>query len=356
MSPVQPQTASRAPSRSVLATAASVAARRLCQALVGAAVLWALVVPSALADDTISVTVGADPTEEVPVAISVAWSSTTTPIGAWVTVKQAGGLGCAPSYAADAPNSDDVITGGSIATGSTSTNRTFSEPGDFTLCGYLQSSSGDTVPRKATGPIAMTVRSAKATVGLIVPPRVDLGKTFQLGLVTTTELARLVWVTIKPAGGRACEPNYGADAPASDDVLNVRVQGSQTSQNNVTASQTKGTYLLCAYVQESSSDAVPEATTSATFLVGPDPCLTARSALRKAQTAVHVAEASVTRNRKAWKRYSAAARHGSRAARRHKQSLARLAHSRYQSAVRNRAKARATLAKRQTAVTSACGG
>ena len=356
MSPAQPQAASCAPSRSAAATVAWIAARRLCQALVGAAALLALVVPSALADDTISVTVGADPTEEVPVPISVAWSSTTTPVGVWVTVKQAGGLGCAPSYAADNPNSDDVVSGGGTATGSTSSNRTFSDPGDFTLCGYLQGSSSDTVPRKATGPIAMTVRSARATIGLTVPARVDPGKTFQLGLVTTTELARSVWVTIKPAGGRGCEPNYAADDPLSTDVLSTNVQGSRTSQNNVTASETKATYLLCAYVQESSSDAVPEATTSATFLVGPDPCLTARSALRKAQTAVHVAEASVTRNRKAWKRYSAAARHGSRAARRHKQSLARLAHSRYQSAVRNRAKARATLAKRQTAVTSACGG
>jgi hypothetical protein len=83
--------------------------------------------------------------------------------------------------------------------------------------------------------------------------------------------------------------------------------------------------------------------------------VTAKSALSKAQKAVKVAEAAVTRNRTAYRRYQRQARraHGHR--RITLQRKAKLYKSRYVSAVRSRAKARAKLATAQATVNGACG-
>ena len=270
------------PSRDHAGRSATV--RCLRRSLIGALWILALCAAGAQADETISITVGNDPTEEVPVPISVTWSSATASPSVFVTVKPAGGQGCAPSYAADAANSSDVLSGGGSASGSESENRTFSDPGNFTLCGYLQDgSSSSAIVRKATGPVGMAVRSAKASVAITVPPRVDPGQTFQLSAAVTSELSRSILVTVKPFGGRGCEPNYAADATVSSDVISSGVQGSQTVQTNTTASEITGGYLLCAYVQEQSDDVVPEAIGFARFLVGPNPtssCATARSQVR----------------------------------------------------------------------------
>jgi hypothetical protein len=329
---------------------------RILLALIGTLVCCSIAAGTAQADDTISVTFGADPTEEVPLPITLAWSSATASVRAYVTVKPAGGLGCAPNYAADEPNSSDVIdNAGGTPTGSASENRTFGEPGTFTLCGYLQSSSDGAVLR-ATGPVALTVRSANAAVALVVPARVDPGQTFAITANVTAELRRGLFVTVKPAGGRGCEPNYAADDPISSDAIyNAAVQGSASVSENITASQTAGNYLLCAYVQEGSGDTAPEGMASAQFAVGPDPCKAARSALAAAKRKLKSAEASITRNRKAIARYKTAVRRRAKANRRHNQALLNAARKRYRTAQVSRVNARKSVTKRTAAVAKACG-
>lgn len=309
-----------------------------------------LAVTNAFAADSISVTVGSDPTEEVPVPLTVNFTSADTGARAYVTVKPAGPLGCAPNYGADDPTSSDVLW--SSSTGA-STNRTFSEPGVFVLCGYLQSSS-PTVPLAVTGPISMTIRAARASIALTVPPRVDTDQAFKFTAAVTTELARRVFLTIKPVGGRGCESTYALDDPNSTDVDSRQTQGTQTLDITTTAPRTAARYLLCAYVQEDSGDPAPEATTSAEILVGPDPCVTARGAVAKANRDVRVAEGSVARNRVSWRRYSAAARSARGYRRKVLRDLSRRAKSRYASAVRRRAAARGRLAAAQAAVTANC--
>jgi hypothetical protein len=307
--------------------------------------------------DTISVTAGPDPTEEVPLPINVGWSSSTAEQYAFVTIKPSGPLGCGGSYAADAPNSEDVITTYTgAAAGTRSQNWTLNAPGTYTLCAFLQTGGSATAPAAASGPITLEVRSARASVALTVPPRVDANQRFPVVAAVTAELERYVFVTIKPAGGRGCEATYSLDAPNSEDVLSKYVQGTQAASTDYTAPRTNGTYLLCAYVQEGGSDPAPEAAGSATILVGPDPCVTARASLTKAQKRVKTAESAVTRNRKLWKRYDGRAKraHGAR-----KASLRRQAKkykSRYSSAVRTRSKERKVLATAQAGVTAACPG
>jgi surface-anchored protein len=330
-------------------------AHLLRRALPVAALLLAFGASAAHAADSITVTAGTDPTEEVPLAVTANWtSSSTTGTAVYMTVKPAGPLSCGASYSADAPNSDDVLgTGVATPSGSNSANWTFSEPGTFTLCGYLQKLSDGTA-LAASGPVTVTVRSATASAAISMPARVDTGKPFPLSVAVTAELRRQVFVTIKPAGGRGCEATYTLDSPNSDDVLSGNAQGVQTVSGTVTASQTPGKYLLCAYVQESSSDTAAEATTSATFLVGPDPCVTAKGVLAAATKDVHTAEKSVNANRTSYNRYHKAIRkaHGKR--RVTLRTLANRAHSRYVSAVRRRATARGTLGKAQAGVKTAC--
>jgi hypothetical protein len=331
--------------------------RSLFPALLGVLLLLCLTVAAAADADSISLTTGADPTEEVPLPITATWSTAQRSPRVLVTVKPAGSLGCAPTYAVDDPNSSDVIydTSATNPTGSTTSNWTPEDPSSWIFCGYLQSSEDSTVTLATSAPLTVAVRGARASASIVVPARVDSGQPYPLSVPVTSELARQLYVTVKPAGGRPCEATYALDDPNSSDAIYAQpVSGNQTVTVNASAITAVGGYLLCAYVQEDSSDTAAEATAQATFQVGPDPCLAAKATLASATKAVHVAETSVNRNRISYKRYLRAVRRAHGRTRRTKRLLANRAHSRYVSAVHRRSTARARLAKAQAGVTSAC--
>jgi hypothetical protein len=330
--------------------------RRAGGVIVGVLAALALTTGSARAADSVTVSFGADPTEEVPLPVTLSWSSTDSTVGAFLTIKPIGSLGCGANYTADRANSRDVASGYGQTNPSKSVNWTQPDPGSYLLCAYLHhDSNGSSVPL-ATTTATLTVRAARATVALAPPARVDAGQKFTLNVPVTTELQRGVFVTQKPAGGRGCEATYQLDRANAADVLYRSVQGTATASTDITAAQTNGTYLLCAYVQESSDDPAPEATTSATYLVGPDPCVAARQQLATANKAVKTAESSVNRYRSSYRRYDQRAKRAHGAKRRSLLRLAKRDRSRYRSAVRRRAAARGTLANAQAAVTTACGG
>lgn len=305
--------------------------------------------------DSVAISFGPDPTEEVPIPITASWSSTSPDASVFVTIKPDGPLGCGSSYLVDEPNSSDLLSSSDALTGSTTKPWTIEDPGTSIVCGYLQDTYRDTSPLAVTGPVMLGVRSARASVAIQAPARVDVGSVFQLNVPVVTELRRTVIVTIKPAGGRGCEATYLLDEPNSSDVFSKDVQGNQSVAANVTASTTRGTYLLCAYVGESYRDVSPEAITAATFLVGPDPCIEARAQLTSATKAVKTAEASVARYRASSKRYASRAKRAHGSKRRSLQRLAKRDRSRYTSAVRRRAKVRATLGSAQATTRAACG-
>ena len=76
---------------------------RLILILCGSMAALTLITPTAQAAETITVGFGADPTEEVPLPVTATWVSALPSPEVFVTVKPAGGLGCAGSYAADEP-------------------------------------------------------------------------------------------------------------------------------------------------------------------------------------------------------------------------------------------------------------
>lgn len=312
--------------------------------------------------ESISVSVGADPTEEVPLPVTATWNapSAQNSPAVIVTAKPAGATNCQANYRADDPLSEDVLrpSFSDPKTGSRVANFDTSDPGSWVLCAYLQNSSSDTVPLATAGPIPVTFRAGTGTIAVQLPARVDPGQRINIPVPVTSELPRQVFLTSKPAGGRGCEGTYTLDDPISSDVsTGQNVQGTQTVTATWTApTGANGTYLLCAYLQESRSSTATVAISQATVLVGPDPCLTAKSQLRSANQKVKTEEKSVNRNRSAYKRYKKQANRLKGRKRKAKQRLARRAHSRYKSAIRRRAKARGNLAAAQARVTSACPG
>lgn len=327
---------------------------RITIAAIGAALALLTAAP-ARAQDTITVKTGPDPTEEVPFTITAEWKSSSNQNVALVTIKPAGGQTCAANYRADDASSEDVLTESGGATGSISRNRQIADPGEFIICGYLQESSSSTSARATTGPVPLSVRSAKATVALSAPARANPRQVVQLTTQATTELSRFVLITRKPAGGRGCEPNYRADDAVSDDVADFSVQGAQSVERNLSAGEVEGTYLLCAYVQEGSSDISPEATASLQYRVGPDPCVVARAALGRVERDVRRAGSAAGRHAADARRHRRLARRSSGAVRAGHLRLGRQASARRRIAEAARARAQARLPAAQAAAVTACG-
>ncbi len=159
--------------------------------------------------DTITVTPGPDPTEEVPVRLSVGWAG--APGQRVLMTSKPGAGGCGATFLGDlgtAGSTRVMSTAGHGATGTAIEEQTFKEPGTQTLCAYLQARYDAASASAVSGPVTLTVRSARATVGIVLPPRVAAGRPYGIDLAVTSELARRVYATIKPAGGRGCEAAY----------------------------------------------------------------------------------------------------------------------------------------------------
>jgi hypothetical protein len=70
-----------------------------------------------------------------------------------------------------------------------------------------------------------------------------------------------VYATIKPAGPTGCGATYGTDADGDDVLYSTDAEGAYTASGTADV-ETPGPYLICAWVQEYSSDPVALAATS----------------------------------------------------------------------------------------------
>jgi len=323
------------------------------RAVRSALALALLAAPSAYAADSISVTAGTDPTEEVLTPITARWNSAQASVRVIVT-KKPGNQSCAGNAAADLRSSTLLINYLGGASGGRFRNWTLADPGTLTVCGFLQRTDGAVLA--VSGPVPITYRSGRSTVTLEVPPRVTPGSAYRLVAVTDSELARHLAVTIKPSGPRGCGPSYPADSPLSSDLMYGRTQGPHRWGKAIRAPRANGLYLLCAYVGDSPADPAPEATASAAIEVGPDLCAEARAGLVTATRALGTAQRAVTRHRRSYKRYERLARrtHGARHARNVR--LAKRDRRRYDRAVIRRDAARTAVGSAQAQVTATCGG
>jgi hypothetical protein len=160
--------------------------------------------PVAAQADTLSISSGADPTEEVPTLVTATWSATAPSVRVIVTSKPAP-RGCGRTYAVDDPYSKDVMNRVVASTGSASRTWRLNDPGTLTLCGYLQRANDATLVA-ATGPVALSYRSARASVAIQVPPRVSPGAIFRFFVPVSAELRRHLEVTLNPRAPAAAGP------------------------------------------------------------------------------------------------------------------------------------------------------
>jgi hypothetical protein len=308
----------------------------------------------ARAADTLSISYGADPTEEVFTPVTATWSSAESNLRVIVT-RKAGSRGCGRTYAADDAYSTDVINRVVGSSGSASQNWRLNDPGTVTLCGYLYRANAPGL-LAATGPVPLTYRPGRASVAIEVPPRVSPGQIFRFFVPVSAELRRHLEVTLKPTGSRGCGANYPLDDPVSTDLIYGYMQGNHRYAKSIRAPAANGMYLLCAYVSERPTDPAPEATFAATFEVGPNLCAEARAKLASANRTATSAQSSVTSYRRSYKRYQRRASRTHGASHETYRRLAKRDRSRYESAVRRRDAARAAAASAQAEVTAACGG
>jgi hypothetical protein len=224
-----------------------------------------LAVPAAAAQaDTIALSVAPDRLEEVPFMVT-ATGSGAEDHEVFATIKPAGPTGCGATYNTDA-DGDDVMYAvdaeGAYTAGGTAE---VDGPGTYLICAWVQQYSRDPVALAATS-MMVDVRSARSSVIIHGPKTVKHGRTRAFSFSGSTELDRYVFAKVKRTGSRGCgsswETDNGEDVLWSDSVqgfYNVRKSPWRYDIGR------RGRYLLCAWVQESSSDLYPEAVASFRF-------------------------------------------------------------------------------------------
>jgi|GEM_PF-6113956 len=229
--------------------------RRLQRRLLLAVLAPALLLAAAAADaSTLTLAVGPDPAEDRDVLVTASGLSTGLGELVYAKLKPSPGATCASTYAAD--SGDKIIFGsGVIGPFSLQSPQTFALPGSYLLCGWVARSAAATASARASR--EFTVRGAQAAVAISAPASSPPGRRAGIVVRGSTELARLLTVTVS-ADRASCAAFSSADlgrAVISDQPL----APGPFELALTTPPFTGGAQVLCAYVQEAADDDKPEA-------------------------------------------------------------------------------------------------
>lgn len=258
------------------------ASRTLAGAVFVAALLALCTANPALADSaTITFTDAAgtsDPAVGVGRTFTVAGNSAVGK-SLWIRYRPAGGAPCSPSASSDAGRyTFDNFSGdpfnGTAVNGNFTLRKTgaWLTPGTFMFCIWL--SSSESTP--ATPFIQnVTFRPPTGTISATIAPiSPQANQTATVTVLGSSEATKYVFATIRPAGGAPCATSYSADSGRGL-IGGTRVNGA-FSLSETTTQTTAGTYLICLWLADSSSDGAPVAGPQpATFTVTepPRPCV-----------------------------------------------------------------------------------
>lgn len=226
-----------------------------------------LAVPAAAAQaDSISLSVAPDRLEEVPFMVT-ATGSGAEDHNVFATIKPAGPTGCGATYGTDADGDDVMYANDAEGAYTTSGTAEVETPGPYLICAWVQEYSSDSVALAATSTM-VDVRSARSSVTIHGPKTIRRGRTRSFTFSGATELDRYVFAKVKRTGSRGCGSSWDTDN--GDSVLwSDSVQGFYNVRKAPWRFDIdhRGHYLLCAWVQEDSSDLYPEAVASFRFRV-----------------------------------------------------------------------------------------
>jgi hypothetical protein len=281
----------------------------------------AVLAASAEAAGTVSITVGADPTESITTQLGVTGTNPSKSNAFALKVKTSGGEGCGANPSADKGELVlDEYTSGSQGSGphSASVNWNFRAAGSYLLCAWMLEggSSGWEVIASTSATIA--VRPPHLTVAISAPPVVRPAQTFQIATTAQAETQRTLVQYVLPNTGRGCPANAEAAEstpseqptywPAHGEGWSVTGGPFTESFNESFASV--GVYLVCAYFEYPASASPPEAMASAQIsVVRPPPACVVPHLSRT--TTLHSIEAKLRASHCAIGRvrYLASARH-----------------------------------------------
>lgn len=202
------------------------------------------------------------PAAEIPSVVKFAAQATPGAFStyAYIKYRPAGGAPCAPTPTSD---SGDYIVNGASVNGATTIERvrTFDSAGQLLICGWIADSSGNRVSATLSQQIA--VRAPVGSLAVAVPALAPLNRSFVITFSGQTEVKRYVFARIRPAGGPACAPTYGADT--GDGVVNGGTAEGAFSLPRQATLSTRGTFTLCSWLARNDSDLAPLATATATF-------------------------------------------------------------------------------------------
>ncbi len=286
-------------------------ARRALLGLVMAVALWASVGPASAAADTLSMSLSsATPTDGVPMTVTLAANSTaidTSGAGPflYVVVQPSSAGGCGVTYGDDTQvvgSQATTISGDSfnnstqVSTGQTSTSFSYTgySPGAYTLCAWLESTSNDYSNQGYTASVVTATASGAVTfvntdtVATTPPtasptPKVPFTVTFsgQADAVDSNGNGPYLYAVIQPSSSGSCGATYGDDVQVvgsqATTITGDSYGNSYTQVNTgaysdaVSITETKGTYVICTWLESTGQDQSGSGLTSSVVLAAASP-------------------------------------------------------------------------------------
>jgi hypothetical protein len=241
------------------------AARRLLTAAAATMLLTLASAGPALADSaSLSFTDAAgvsDPVVGVGRTITLSVSSAVS-TRVHVRFRPAGGAPCAPSASSDSGASSfegfsgDTFSGTTV-NGNVTLTKTgiWPTPGTFQFCIWLaESTSTPATAFVQHVTFRRPVGSISATVAPITP---RVGETATVTIVGSTEAPKYIYASIRAAGGAPCATSASADS--GHRLVNGVSKNGAFSVPVTTIQSAPGTYLICLWLADSSSDGTPVA-------------------------------------------------------------------------------------------------
>jgi len=289
-------------------------ATRLGGCIVAAGLLLLGAASPAAAAPTIGLTVAANPVESITTQLGATGTAEDANDALDVTVKPAGGQGCAANFAADASGGSSIVVDEKLlGTGpySEAVNWTFDTAGSYLLCGWLNDGSQSGDPVVASESLTVVVRQPHLALSISAPGAVTPRQTFELVTTAQAEAKRDVEEYIEPSTGRGCPANAQAADSFSGELRTAWpdrgtewfVDGGPFTETANEELSDVGNYLVCAYAEYPTNASPPEASASApiSVLAPPAPCvvprLGSRTRLNAAEQKVRAGSCTVGRIR-----------------------------------------------------------
>jgi hypothetical protein len=235
--------------------------RRLAACLAGVLAfgLLAFATPSLAQAESLEISHSAEPTQDVPVSITVSGVADGHH-KLYVFVNTFGGCSSSPQY----DGGSSLANGTTLSSGSfeKSYSYTPTQVQTYTLCAYLDENEFATPDVTATNSFTAMMPSASAAIEII--GKLTQGIPMKIKVSGTTEVARRLYVFVNTFGECSSSPQYdGGSSLANGTTLSAGAYSGEYSYTP-TAIQT---YTVCAYVDENEF-ATPDATATSSFAAG----------------------------------------------------------------------------------------